>query len=101
VLVVLDSNHSKAHVLAELRAYAPLVTPESYLVAMDGYMMRLAAGGPRAAADWTDNNPSKAVEEFAAGHPDFVRESPPFLFNESRISAGVSYGAGGTLRRVR
>ena len=35
VLVALDSNHTHAHVLAELEAYAPLVTRESYLVVFD------------------------------------------------------------------
>jgi cephalosporin hydroxylase len=101
VLVVLDSNHTKAHVLEELRAYAPLVTPGSYIVAMDGYMMQLAAGGPRAAAHWAHDNPSRAAQEFAAGNADFVLEPAPFLFNESVISAAVSYSAGGTLRRIR
>src|SRR5262245_11749369 len=33
VLVILDSCHSRAHVLAELTQYAPLVTPGSYIVA--------------------------------------------------------------------
>jgi len=32
VLVVLDSNHSYAHVMRELEAYAPLVTPGSYIL---------------------------------------------------------------------
>lgn len=35
VLVVLDSNHTHDHVLAELRAYAPLVTRDSYCVVFD------------------------------------------------------------------
>ena len=33
--VSLDSDHSKAHVLAELLAYAPFVAPGSYIVAED------------------------------------------------------------------
>jgi cephalosporin hydroxylase len=34
-LVVLDSNHTHEHVLAELEAYAPLVSPGSYCVVFD------------------------------------------------------------------
>jgi cephalosporin hydroxylase len=35
VLVSLDSNHTHAHVLAELEAYSPLVVKGSYLIAFD------------------------------------------------------------------
>jgi cephalosporin hydroxylase len=35
VLVILDSNHTHAHVLAELEAYAPLTTPGSYCIVFD------------------------------------------------------------------
>ena len=46
VLVLLDSNHSRDHVAAELEAYAPLVTPGSYIVSMDG-IMKEVVGAPR------------------------------------------------------
>jgi cephalosporin hydroxylase len=34
-MVILDSDHSQAHVAAELRAYAPFVSPECYLICED------------------------------------------------------------------
>ena len=99
VLVLLDSSHTKAHVLAELEAYAPLVTEGSYIVAMDGIMEQMA-GAPRSAPDWTWNNPRQAALEFAARHREFVIEEPAFLFNEGLVTERVTYWPGGFLRRV-
>ena len=101
VMLMLDSNHSKAHVAAELEAYSALVTPGSWIVVMDGYIMQLVAGGPRTGPDWPWNNPNEAAAEFARANPDFVLEEPDFLFNESPLSKGVSYYRGGYLKRVR
>ena len=90
VLVILDSNHSRDHVVAELECYAPLVSPGSYLVACDGIMAQVA-GAPRTAPDWTWNNPISAVEDFLSRSPDFVLEEPAFAFNEGRVRDRVTY----------
>lgn len=100
VLVMLDSNHTKAHVAAELEAYSPLVSEGSYIVASDGIMEALA-GAPRSSADWTWNNPSAAAREFAAANHDFVLEEPPFAFNEGVVRERVTYWPDSLLRCVR
>jgi cephalosporin hydroxylase len=98
VFVMLDSNHSKEHVLAELKAYADLVTRGSYMVAADGIMADLGAA-PRTNPDWSWNNPRAAVEEFLSARPDFSLAPPPFAFNEGVVSEPVSYWSGGWLRK--
>lgn len=99
-MVVLDSNHEKQHVLAELRAYSPLVSVGSYIVAMDGIMERLA-GAPRSAPDWSWNNPRQAALEFAAENTDFVIEEPQFAFNEGKITERVTYWPSAFIKRVK
>jgi cephalosporin hydroxylase len=99
VLVLLDSKHTKDHVLQELEAYSPLVSVGSYIVAMDGVMEQLA-GAPRTSADWTWNNPSHAAREFAARNPSFIIEEPPFAFNEGTTKGWVTYWPDGFLRRI-
>ncbi len=100
VLVALDSDHSKAHVLAELRSYAPLVTPGSFIIAMDGIMQRLV-GAPRSQPNWAWDNPMQAALEFVRENRDFVIEEPSFLFNEGQVRERVTYWPKGLLRRVR
>ncbi|MBX7221892.1 MAG: cephalosporin hydroxylase family protein [Blastocatellia bacterium] len=100
VLILLDSNHSKEHVLAELRAYSPLVTPGSYIVATDGIMKDLA-GAPRSKPDWAENNPYAAAQEFLQENPAFRYEQPVWPFNESNgLTDNMTYWPGSWLRRV-
>lgn len=98
VFVMLDSNHTKAHVLAELEAYAPLVTPGSYIVAADGIMADIA-GQARTQPDWTWNNPQEAARAFVAAHPDFVIEEPVWQFNESALTERITYWPSAYIRR--
>lgn len=99
VMVFLDSNHSKDHVLAELNAYAPLVTKGSYIVAMDGIMEQMA-GAPRSSSDWSWNNPQAAALEFVRTNPDFQIEEPLFPFNEGNVSERVTYWPRGFIKRI-
>jgi cephalosporin hydroxylase len=100
ILVVLDSNHTKAHVLAELHLYSSLVSVGSYIAVADG-IMRDLVGAPRSGVDWEWNNPLSAVDEFLAEHEEFVREAPAPIFNEGVAETEVTYWPGGWLRRVR
>jgi cephalosporin hydroxylase len=100
VLVVLDSNHTKAHVLAELRAYSAFVTPGSYIVATDG-IMRDLAGAPRSQPDWDWNNPAEAAAEFLRESAEFELVEPRLLFNEGAITERVTYWPACYLRRMR
>ncbi len=100
VLVMLDSCHTKEHVLAELKAYAPLVSVGSYIVAADGIMGQIA-GAPRTGPDWSWNNPQEAAKEFVRANPDFTIEEPAFLFNEGAVRDRVTYWPRGFVKRVR
>jgi cephalosporin hydroxylase len=94
-LVCLDSNHTHEHVLAELSAYASLVTPNSYCVVFDTVVEDM---GDDMFPDrpWDPgNNPKTAVWEFLKSHSEFEidREIPQKL--------QITVAPDGYLRRVR
>lgn len=99
VLIILDSNHTYAHVYDELEAYADLVTPGSYLVATDGIMYDLA-DVPRGVPGWTTDNPTFAARDFAAKHPEFLIAQPAWPFNESALDQNITHWPGAWLRRA-
>jgi cephalosporin hydroxylase len=71
VLVFLDSNHTHEHVFAELNAYAPLATLDSYCVVFDTVVedmpKELFHDRPWGPGD----NPKTAVWEYLKTHPEF------------------------------
>lgn len=71
VLVCLDSNHTHDHVLAELEAYAPLTSKDSYCVAFDTIIEDLPADMFPNRPWGHGNNPKTAVWEYLKTHPEF------------------------------
>jgi cephalosporin hydroxylase len=88
VLVVLDSDHRRDHVLAELYAYAPLVTPGSYLVVED-----------------TNVNGHPVYEEFGPGPmeavEDFLKDRDDFAADPTREKLLFTFNPRGWLRKLR
>ncbi len=78
-LVILDSAHNKAHVSAELEAYATLVAPGSYLIVQD-----TAINGHPVEPEWGPG-PYEAVQEFLEHDDRFIvdwrRERMMFTLN--------------------
>jgi len=99
VLVILDSNHTKQHVLDELEAYHDLVSPGSYIVATDG-IARYVDDVPRGRSDWRWDNPAEAAIEFAQTHREFALEQPAWPFNESALTENVTHWPSAWLRRL-
>jgi cephalosporin hydroxylase len=71
-LVVLDSMHTHDHVLAELRAYAPLVGKGGHLVVLDTIIERLPKTFFQDRPWGPGNNPMTAVTTFLAENDRFV-----------------------------
>jgi cephalosporin hydroxylase len=65
VLVVLDSDHSSRHVLAEMEAYSGLVDPGGYMIVEDG-ILRWMDTAERACYR---GDPLDAIEAWLPAHP--------------------------------
>jgi cephalosporin hydroxylase len=98
VMAVLDSDHSRDHVLAELRAYAAVVTQGQYLVVADTLLGRLEPEQiPTARSQvWLQGN-----EPLAAVN-DYLKESDRFVLDEEINGKMIlSSSPGGYLLRVK
>ena len=72
ILVCLDSNHTHDHVLADLEAYAPLVSTGSYCIVFDTIIEDMPADMFPDRPWGQGNNPKTAVREFIARHQGFT-----------------------------
>jgi len=86
VMALLDSDHSKTHVLDEMRAYGPLITRGSYMVVEDtninGHPTQPTFGP----------GPFEAVEEY-------LEENSDFEIDRAREKFLVTFNPSGYLRR--
>lgn len=71
VLVFLDSNHSKNHVLQELLLYSGLVSKNSYIVAFDTIIEDLPKGFFKNRNWDKNNNPKSAIDVFLGNTKNF------------------------------
>jgi cephalosporin hydroxylase len=94
VMIHLDSDHSHANVLAELRAYAPLVGKGFHLVCGDTIVEDL--GRPRRPRPWgPGNSPATALKEFLKEEKRFAPD------RELMSKLWLTFNPGGYLKRVR
>ena len=67
VMVVLDSDHSRDHVLEECRAYGPMVTKDCYMVVADtlvGHLDEKEAPQNRSQVWFKGNDPLTALQDY-------------------------------------
>jgi cephalosporin hydroxylase len=95
VLICLDSNHTRDHVLAELQAYAPLCTLGSYCVVFDTIVERVPKSLYPDRPWGPGDNPTTAVREYLATHTEFRIDH--LIDNK----LGISVSPEGYLKRVR
>jgi cephalosporin hydroxylase len=88
VMVILDSDHSRNHVLDELRIYGPMVTPGQYLIVED-----------------TNVNGHPVLPEFGPGPMEaldaYLKESDLFEIDSNREKFYMTFNPRGYLKRRR
>lgn len=95
VLVALDSNHTHAHVLQELKLYSPLVTKGSYLVVFDTIIEDMPEHFFSDRPWGKGNNPKTAVQEFLKTNDRFV------IDKEIEDKLLITASPGGYLKRIK
>lgn len=88
VMVLLDSDHRRDHVLQELRLYGPMVTVGHYLIVED-----------------TNINGHPVLEDFGPGPMEavctYLQEESRFISDPTMERFGLSFNPRGYLKRIR
>lgn len=89
VMVFLDSDHKKEHVIQELNIYHKFVTPGSYLIVEDSNLN----GHPIYTGFGVGPGPMEAIEEFLPSHPEFQ-------IDKSREKFLLTFNPNGFLKKL-
>lgn len=93
VIVCLDSDHTKPHVLKELELYQEFVLPGLYIVVFDTISSDLAKGGVSKKI-YINNGPGEAVTEF-------LKTNGNFRIDKEFNKLYSSHSQNGYLKRVK
>lgn len=93
VIVCLDSDHTKPHVLKELELYKDLIMPECYFVVFDTITSELVEAGA-APEKYLNNSPKEAVDEF-------LKNNDKFKVDETFNKLYISDSPNGYLKRIK
>ena len=88
IMVILDSDHSKQHVLSELKIYSKFVTKESYLIVEDTNINNhpvLSNFGP---------GPMEALKEF-------LKENKNFIIDKEKEKFYLTFNPKGYLKKIK
>lgn len=93
VVVCLDSDHTKKHVLRELELYREFVNPGSYIIVFDTITSKLAELGI-CDKKYINNSPKEAIE-------DFLKNADDFQIDENYNKLYITYNPNGFLRKIK
>lgn len=88
VIVILDSDHTKDHVLQELKIYSKLVTPGSYIIVEDSNI------GGHPIKPRFGPGPMEAIKEF-------LEENENFIIDQTKEKFYLTFNPNGYLKKIK
>lgn len=95
ILLVLDSNHTHEHVLAELKLWSPLLQKGNYIIVSDTIVEVIPEQKHRPRAWGPGNNPMTGMREFLEGNDRFTS------MNSYSDRAFASFNPSGYLKCIK